>query len=82
MNRVPVKEVYDQILADLEKGYNYLKGKGLQSKTEMNEYAAAQTDYIVRYCSALHKDNFYAVQFHPEKSGEVGERILKNFLAL
>lgn len=41
LNRVPVKEVYDQILADLEKGYNYLKGKGLQSKTEMNEYAAA-----------------------------------------
>lgn len=48
----------------------------------MNEYAAAQTDYIVRYCSALHKDNFYATQFHPEKSGKVGERILTNFLNL
>jgi glutamine amidotransferase len=30
----------------------------------------------------MHKDNFYACQFHPEKSGAVGERIIKNFLAL
>ena len=32
------------------------------------------------YSSALHKDNFYATQFHPEKSGSVGERILRNFI--
>jgi len=43
---------------------------------------AATTDYILPYSSALHKDNFYATQFHPEKSGSVGEKILKNFLAL
>ncbi|MFV0346224.1 MAG: imidazole glycerol phosphate synthase subunit HisH [Bacteroidales bacterium] len=42
----------------------------------------AHTEYGVRYCAALQKDNFYAVQFHPEKSGEVGERILSNFLNL
>ncbi len=41
---------------------------------------AAETNYIHPYSSALHKDNFYATQFHPEKSGSVGERILKNFL--
>ena len=41
LNRVPVKEVYDQILSDIEKGYNYLKGKGLSKKDELNEYAAA-----------------------------------------
>ena len=40
------------------------------------------TDYIQPYSSALHKDNFYATQFHPEKSGRVGEQILKNFLDL
>ena len=40
----------------------------------------ATTDYIQPYSSALHKDNFFATQFHPEKSGSVGERILKNFL--
>ncbi len=43
---------------------------------------AATTDYILPYSSALQKDNFFATQFHPEKSGPVGERILKNFLKL
>lgn len=42
----------------------------------------ATTDYILPYSAALHKDNFYATQFHPEKSGAVGERILENFLKL
>ncbi|MBR6539273.1 MAG: imidazole glycerol phosphate synthase subunit HisH [Bacteroides sp.] len=48
----------------------------------VNEYTAATTDYIHPFSAALHKDNFYATQFHPEKSGSVGERILKNFLEL
>ncbi len=42
----------------------------------------AQTDYIHPYSAALHKDNFYAVQFHPEKSGTMGEIVLNNFLSL
>jgi len=42
----------------------------------------AKADYILPYSAALHKDNFYACQFHPEKSGKVGEMILKNFLEL
>ena len=40
------------------------------------------TDYITPFSAALHKDNFYATQFHPEKSGKVGECILRNFLNL
>ena len=40
----------------------------------------AKTDYILPYSAALAKNNFYAVQFHPEKSGTVGETILKNFI--
>lgn len=40
----------------------------------------ATADYILPYSAAMHKDNFYACQFHPEKSGKVGERILRNFL--
>lgn len=40
----------------------------------------ATTDYILSYSAALQRDNFYAVQFHPEKSGAVGETILKNFI--
>jgi glutamine amidotransferase len=42
----------------------------------------AKTDYILPYSAALQKDNFYAVQFHTEKSGAVGETILKNFIEL
>ncbi len=42
----------------------------------------AVADYILPYSASMHKDNFYACQFHPEKSGKVGERILENFLRL
>lgn len=42
----------------------------------------ATTNYVQPYSSALHRDNFYATQFHPEKSGAVGERIIRNFLDL
>ena len=42
----------------------------------------AESDYIVPFCAALHRSNFYATHFHVEKSGAVGVRILENFLAL
>ncbi|MEI6678667.1 MAG: imidazole glycerol phosphate synthase subunit HisH [Mariniphaga sp.] len=43
---------------------------------------AAICDYIVPFSAALQRDNFYATQFHPEKSGKTGARILENFLNL
>ena len=46
----------------------------------LNEYTAAESNYIHPFSAALHKKNFYATQFHPEKSGATGEKILKNFL--
>lgn len=46
------------------------------------DYTVAVTDYSGLYSAALHQGNFYAAQFHPEKSGPVGEQILKNFLSL
>jgi glutamine amidotransferase len=49
---------------------------------ELGENTIATTDYILKYSSALHKNNFYGAQFHPEKSGDVGEQILKNFIEL
>ncbi len=49
---------------------------------ESCERAIAKTNYIQVYSSALQKDNFYAVQFHPEKSGEAGQKILENFINL
>jgi glutamine amidotransferase len=71
------------------------QGKLLQGISENDDvyfvhsyYAAlcadtiAQTDYILPFSAALQKDNFYATQFHPEKSGSVGEKMIQNFLAL
>lgn len=46
----------------------------------LGEHTIATTTYCGPYSAALHRDNFYGVQFHPEKSANVGEKILKNFL--
>jgi len=46
------------------------------------EHTIATTDYVQPYSSGLHKNNFYGVQFHPEKSASAGEHILKNFIEL
>ena len=47
-----------------------------------DEYTIATADFTLPYSAAIHKDNFYATQFHPEKSGSVGENILQNFIDL
>jgi len=49
---------------------------------EVNEQTIAICNYIQPFAAALHQNNFYATQFHPEKSAAVGEQILKNFLAI
>ena len=54
--------------------HGYYAGKG--------EHTIATTDYVQPYSSALKKNNFYGVQFHPEKSASTGETILTNFLEL
>lgn len=46
------------------------------------KYTIAKTNFTLDYSAAIQKDNFYATQFHPEKSGEVGQKIIKNFLEL
>lgn len=46
-----------------------------------NDNSIAECNYIHSFCASLNKDNFYATQFHPEKSGSVGERIIENFLS-
>jgi glutamine amidotransferase len=48
----------------------------------LGKHTIATTNYVQPYSSALQKDNFYGVQFHPEKSAKVGERIIQNFLEL
>ncbi len=48
----------------------------------LGAHTISTTDYVQPYSSALHKKNFYGVQFHPEKSAKVGEQIIKNFLEI
>ena len=49
---------------------------------EICEQTIAESNYVIPFSAALHKNNFYATQFHPEKSGPVGARILQNFIEL
>jgi imidazole glycerol-phosphate synthase subunit HisH len=49
---------------------------------EISPFTLATCDYIIPFSSAMQKENFYATQFHPEKSAETGEIILRNFLEL
>lgn len=48
----------------------------------VNKFTSAVTNYTVPFSAAMKKDNFYAVQFHPEKSAEAGQAILENFLRI
>ncbi|MGE8512984.1 MAG: imidazole glycerol phosphate synthase subunit HisH [Chryseobacterium culicis] len=49
---------------------------------ELSDFTTSVCDYILPFSASLQKDNFYAVQFHPEKSGIVGSQIVKNFINL
>lgn len=80
--------IYDTQTA-LFQGANDLSAQSKQYVYFVHSYyvplcqdSIATADYIHPYSAALHKDNFYTCQFHPEKSGLVGERIIKNFLEL
>lgn len=67
------------ISQELEKQYVYFVHSYY---VPVNDHTTAITDYTLPFSAALHKDNFYAVQFHPEKSAKAGEIILTNFLAV
>lgn len=75
-------EIYD-LKTDLYKGLSQPYSYFVHSYyVPLCEETIAKADYILPYSASLHKDNFYTCQFHPEKSGKVGEQILKNFLEL
>ena len=71
----------DNILKNpsIERGYAYFVHSYY---VPLSPYTIAQTSYGLPFSAALQKDNFYACQFHPEKSGDLGEQILFNFLEL
>ncbi|QCI15795.1 imidazole glycerol phosphate synthase subunit HisH [Buchnera aphidicola] len=48
----------------------------------INQYALSTTNYGVNFSSVIQKNNFFGVQFHPEKSGKIGAQLLKNFLEM
>jgi glutamine amidotransferase len=50
--------------------------------TEITDFTSAICDYVLPFSAAMHRENFYGVQFHPEKSADTGVKILKNFLEL
>jgi imidazole glycerol-phosphate synthase subunit HisH len=64
---------------DIENGYVYFVHSYYAG---LGKHTIATCNYINPFSAALHKDNFYATQFHPEKSGEIGAKILKNFINL
>ena len=75
-------EIYD-LKTDLYKGLSHPYSYFVHSYyVPLCEETIAKADYILPYSASLLKDNFYTCQFHPEKSGKVGEQILKNFLEI
>lgn len=75
-----IKELKSQIFSGIkENEFMYLVHSYY---AELCEETIAKTDYELEYSSALQKDNFYGVQFHPEKSGNEGAKILENFIKL
>ena len=75
-------EIYD-LKTDLYRGLSHPYSYFVHSYyVPLCEETIAKADYILPYSASLHKDNFYTCQFHPEKSGKVGEQILKNFLEI
>lgn len=75
-------EIYD-LKTELYRGLSHPYSYFVHSYyVPLCEETIAKADYILPYSASLHKDNFYTCQFHPEKSGKVGEQILKNFLEI
>jgi glutamine amidotransferase len=48
----------------------------------LSDFTTSVCDYILPFSATLQKDNFFATQFHPEKSGKFGNQLLKNFLKI
>lgn len=74
-----LRDTRDWIDEDLNKKYVYFVHSYY---VPVNNNTVASTDYVVPFSAAMRKNNFHAVQFHPEKSADAGEQILKAFLEL
>jgi len=74
------KSMDGELLKDLKASDDFYYVHSYYS--EICKYTTAVCDYILPFSAVMQKDNFYAVQFHPEKSAERGEKVMKNFLEL
>ncbi|NRA93364.1 MAG: imidazole glycerol phosphate synthase subunit HisH [Psychroserpens sp.] len=75
-----IKNLRSELFKNINEGdYMYLVHSYY---AERNSYEIATSDYGLKYAVALQKENFYGVQFHPEKSSDQGEQLLKNFIEL
>ena len=95
---IPIKRFNDPKLKIPQMGWNSIHGlksplfKNIEEGSfiyNVHSYYAVDSDYSIATCNyglyysaAIHKDNFYGVQFHTEKSADTGDRILKNFLSI
>jgi glutamine amidotransferase len=78
-NKVEYKNQY-KLFANVKSGEHFYFANSYY--VPITEYTIASTQYGISFSSASNKNNFYGVQFHPEKSGKVGLQILKNFIEL
>lgn len=79
-NRIEFKQA-SPVFNGLEEGYVYFV-HSFHAKLPHSENLSAVTDYYGTVTAIVNKDNVYGMQFHPEKSGELGMKLLQNFLAL
>ena len=73
-----IYDVKSELMNDVNGSYCYFVHSYYAA---LGEHTIATTNYIQPYSAALHRDNFYGVQFHPEKSAEAGAKILSNFIS-
>ena len=78
-NQVEYKN-QNKLFANVERGENFYFANSFY--VPITEYTIASTNYEINFSAAINKNNFYGVQFHPEKSGKAGLQILKNFIEL
>ena len=78
-NKVEYKNA-NKLFSNVESGENFYFANSFY--VPVNEYTIASTFYDTCFSASINKNNFYGVQFHPEKSGKAGLQILKNFIEL
>ncbi len=81
-NSIKLKAYNLKLTAGIKDGSYFYFDHSYYAEPDDKSVVAATTDYGVNFASMLHKDNIYAVQFHPEKSQELGLKLLKNFIKL